>query len=156
MTNAESTLSNPFRPRPEPLSLGLRALLVLLGGILLAMLALAAWLSPNPRGLGTHHQLGLPPCTLRVMAGMRCPSCGMTTSWAYLVRGRIVPAFAANSGGALLGILAITLGPWMLVSGWRGQWWGGFPNEWSFAICSIGIMMVTLFDWGLRIYFGQN
>ena len=137
------------------LGVWLRGGLILGGCSLGLVLLVAVWLSPSLRGLGTHQQLGLPPCSLRVWAGMRCPSCGMTTAWAYMVRGRVVESFHSNCGGALLALLAILLAPWMFLSGVRGTWFGGVPHEWTFAWCAVGIMLVTLVDWGVRIYNGQ-
>ena len=45
----------------------LAVLLLALG--LLAPLGVAAMLRPDGRGFGTHQQLGLPPCTFRVLFG---------------------------------------------------------------------------------------
>ena len=53
---------------------------------LLLPLGAAVRLQPAREGLGTHQQLGLPPCTFRVLFDRPCPSCGMSTSWAHLVR----------------------------------------------------------------------
>ena len=52
---------------------------------------IALWLNPydaegQPRKMETHRQLGLPPCTFYLLTGVPCPSCGMTTSFALLVR----------------------------------------------------------------------
>ena len=35
--------------------------------------------------MGTHQQLGLPPCNFVTLTGYPCPACGMTTSFALLV-----------------------------------------------------------------------
>ncbi|NBO19844.1 MAG: DUF2752 domain-containing protein, partial [Proteobacteria bacterium] len=43
------------------------------------------WLTPDARGLGTHEQLGLPPCGFYLWYGLPCPSCGMTTSWPHFL-----------------------------------------------------------------------
>jgi hypothetical protein len=130
----------------------LRILLIVVGTVPVALLITAACLPPSPAGLGTHQQLGLPACSLRQLAGIRCPSCGMTTSWAHLTRGHVLQAFACNSGGTLLGIASAIGGPWALLSGLRGRWLGGMPNEWWFAGISVAIMVVTLADWGVRLY----
>jgi|GEM_PF-3243744 len=61
------------------------------------VLILAALLKPDPRGYGTHQQLGLPPCITSMMLGVkRCPGCGLTTGFAHLVRGQITSAWASN------------------------------------------------------------
>ena len=131
-----------------------RVLVTLAGCALVTLLVTAACLTPNPRGMGTHRQLGLPSCTIVQWFGIRCPSCGMTTSWAHLVRGHVASAFRANAGGALLAIGAVLCGPWLLVSGLRGRWLIGPPREtWSLAI-GLAIVAVTVMDWTMRLSFG--
>jgi hypothetical protein len=131
-----------------------RAVLALAGSLLLAMLVTAAWLTPSPRGIGTHQQLGLPPCTVVQWFGFRCPSCGMTTSWAYLLRGHVVPALRANAGGALLALSAAACAPWLLVSGLRGRWLIGRPREGLILAVGLLIVVVTLTQWTLRLSLG--
>lgn len=124
------------------------------GGLLLVLLAIAVWLPPSQSGLGTHRQLGLPPCTLLDWYGFRCPSCGMTTAWSRLVRGQIVPALRANAGGALLAVAAIVGGPWLLGSGIRGRWIGGLPRDsWTIAVAVL-ILVTTLTQWIVRLSLG--
>jgi len=48
------------------------------------VLAASAWLTPSPSGVGTHMQLGLPPCGFLVLTGKPCPACGLTTAFAQL------------------------------------------------------------------------
>ena len=63
----------------------------------------AAWsIEPSPRGHGSHVQLGLQPCPSVVLFGRLCPGCGMTTSFAHMVRLGLVPAFRANAFGPLV------------------------------------------------------
>jgi len=73
-----------------------------------AILAVAAWLRPAASGFGTHTQLGLPPCNFLVLTHHPCPSCGLTTCFAWMIRGKIGKAFFANPFGilAFLGTLA--------------------------------------------------
>ena len=54
----------------------------------LAGFGLAGRLSPDPRGYGTHQQLGLPGCTFQMLTQWPCPSCGGTTAFAHFVRGQ--------------------------------------------------------------------
>ncbi len=58
-------------------------------------------LTPSSAGYGTHQQLGLPPCGFLMITGYPCPSCGLTTSWAYLVRGEILNSLKAQPFGTL-------------------------------------------------------
>jgi hypothetical protein len=121
---------------------------------LLGLLAIAAMLEPSPLGHGTHQQLGLPPCTFWVLFGRPCPTCGMTTAWAHLVRGEWVDAGRANLGGALLGLLAIAATPWLLGSAVRGDWLGVSPSGAAAAWIAITILLVTLIDWAFRLLTG--
>jgi hypothetical protein len=68
-----------------------------------------------------------------------------------VMHGQIGGAFQANSGGALLGVLAIVAGPWMLVSGMRGRWWIGSPNEWVVLGIALFVVVTTVCDWAIRI-----
>lgn len=71
---------------------------------------------------GTHQQLGLPPCTFKVLTKLPCPSCGMTTSFALLVRGDLWNALQANAVGVGLAVLGLIFVPWSLVSVFRRRW----------------------------------
>ncbi len=132
--------------------LGQRIALVALASTLLGLLATAETLTPDARGYGTHEQLGLPPCTFSVIFQRPCPACGMTTSWAWLVRGDIRRALAANTGGTLLAVLSLASAPWLLVSALRGRWLGGRPNEWAVAGVAALVCLVTLGQWGWRLW----
>jgi hypothetical protein len=63
----------------------------------LGVLALARLLSPDPRGYGTHLQLGLPACGFLALTGLPCPACGLTTCFAHLARGQLALAVRANA-----------------------------------------------------------
>lgn len=125
--------------------------LVVLSLALSTMLVVAVALRPDPRGHGTHEQLGLPPCTFVAFFGGRCPSCGMTTSWAHLVRGNLRGALEANVGGALLAALAVAAVPWLVATAVRGRWLGFEPGERAALIVLAVIVLVTLIDWLVRI-----
>jgi hypothetical protein len=120
---------------------------------LLVPLAVAAWLRPDPNGFGTHRQLGLPPCTIVWLFGVRCPSCGMTTSWSHAVRGQWLHAIGSNVGGALLAAMAMVAGPWLLVSATRGRWLVGRPGDRTLAVIASAVIVITLFDWVYRLGF---
>ena len=73
-------------------------------------------LEPDPRGFGTHTQLGLRPCAFLTATGRLCPSCGMTTSYAWLARGQIDRSWKANPAGCLYALLSVPLIFWMVSS----------------------------------------
>ena len=127
-----------------------RVLFLGAGALLLALLATAATLEPNPIGWGTHQQLGLPPCTIRAMLDVRCPACGMTTSWSHFVRGHWYRSLQANVGGALLALVATIAAPWVIVSGLRGFCWGGRLTENQVLYLAGTILSIVLLDWLVR------
>ncbi len=135
------------------LSLGARLGCAAAGLLLLALLAVAAGLSPPRTALawGTHRQLGLPECRFQSQWQMRCPSCGMTTAWAHAVRGQIHLALADNVAGALLALAALAAAPWTLLSACQGRW-VLFRWRWSCVLSFTALLwMVNMADWLLRL-----
>ncbi|MFG0275039.1 MAG: DUF2752 domain-containing protein [Phycisphaerales bacterium] len=81
----------------------LAALLTLGSGM---VLAIAAWLQPATDGLGTHTQLGLASCQWISDLDTPCPTCGMTTSFAFAAQGDLTGAFLVQPFGAVLALTA--------------------------------------------------
>jgi hypothetical protein len=149
--NSPSTV---FHPEPHGFPLGQRArlLLSLLSLGLIAGFGVAAMLEPDSRGFGTHRQLGLPPCTVRLLFGIPCPSCGMTTSFAHLMRGQVVEAFRANPAALLLAIGCALLIPWCGLSAFYARTcWTYRPG--FVAIVFFGsVSAVALIQWFVRVF----
>lgn len=145
MTDESNSQTTTLTPRH-------RLAVAALGLALLVPLLVAVSLEPAAEGHGTHQQLGLPPCTFYVVFGWRCPTCGMTTSWAHLVRGQVVRAVEANLGGTLLAALAMIAVPWLLWSAARGRWLGWVPTYTAWAWILASAMSVALVEWGVRFY----
>jgi hypothetical protein len=125
--------------------------LFLLGSLLFGLLGTAALLKPASAGFGTHEQLGLPPCTVKLIFGMRCPACGMTTSWSHLMHGELLESFRANCGGSLMGILAMIGGMGCFVAVFRGC----VPARGRFAEILLMLtcvsLVVALVEWVIRL-----
>jgi hypothetical protein len=68
----------------------------------LSVLVAAAAIEPDPRGYGTHTQLGFPPCGFLLFTGSPCPGCGLTTAFANGIRGHWSLAASANPLGLAL------------------------------------------------------
>lgn len=117
---------------PHPAKVRIWAGLLL--GACLALLMVASRLHPDQRGVGTHEQLGLPPCGLVQFAGIPCPTCGMTTAYSHTVRGQLFAGFSAQPFGFVLAlgtILFAALSAVAVVSGktWRVNWYRISPNR---------------------------
>jgi hypothetical protein len=112
-------------PNPEPHGFPVgwraRALLITWSLVLLGGFVVAYRLEPDPRGFGTHQRLGLPPCTIRAVFGIPCPSCGMTTSFANITKGRWRQAARANVSGLILALVCLVLIPWCWLSAFYGR-----------------------------------
>ena len=72
----------------------------ILAAIALAVLVTAALIHPDPSGMGTHRQLGLPPCGWLASTGYPCPTCGMTTSFSAAANAKPLGALVAQPFGA--------------------------------------------------------
>jgi Protein of unknown function (DUF2752) len=80
-----------------------------------SVIGIARVLTPDPSGVGTHTQLGLPRCGFLAITGLPCPACGLTTAFAHMARAELAAAVSANAFGVLLFVLAlasIPLGVW--------------------------------------------
>jgi hypothetical protein len=121
-----------------------RFVLVLLAVLLVAVFAVAVWLDPYKDGHvwygETHRQLGLPPCSFKVVTGLPCPSCGMTSSFALLMHGDLVNSLRANAAGTVLALLCLAYIPWALACAIRGRRY----LIWSFERASIRLVVVFL------------
>lgn len=63
------------------------------------VLLLARTLTPSATGVGTHIQLGLPPCGFLALFQLPCPACGLTTAFAHLAHGAVAASLAAHPLG---------------------------------------------------------
>jgi hypothetical protein len=74
-----------------------------------ALLLVPLMLTPDSRLVGTHTQLWLPPCFFHYITSIPCPFCGMTTSFALIVRGDLVQAWLANPWGPLFYLILLVM-----------------------------------------------
>lgn len=85
-------------------SRGERVLAGLMAFASLALLLVALMLKPAASGHGTHQQLGLQPCVWASTLGQPCPTCGMTTSFAYAARADFLGSFKTQPLGFVLAL----------------------------------------------------
>ena len=118
--------------------------------ILLFGLLIATYLQPDSRGHGTHQQLGLPPCTFEFLLHFPCPACGMTTSWAYAVRGQWQQSIQVNLGGFVFFLLAAMSVPTLVAAAILGRSpWPGLRLLAPILLASA--LFLALIQWAVRI-----
>ena len=88
---------------------------------LVGVSVLGLWVDPDPRGFGTHEQLGLAPCRTMEWAGIPCPGCGVTTSVSLLWHGDLWASFVNQPFGFLMGILTPLAALGIIVNHFRGH-----------------------------------
>jgi hypothetical protein len=70
----------------------------------LAVLLTAAALPPSPEGVGTHIQMGFQNCQFLKTTGLPCPTCGLSTCFAWFVRGNWLASIYIQPMGFLLAL----------------------------------------------------
>ena len=152
----ETVLLEPICLEPGPMRTSSRWGLVLFAVTLACVLGIACYLKPDERGYGTHEQLGLPPCTFRAITGIPCPSCGMTTSFSYVVRGRLLSAAWTNPGGCLLAMGSVITIPWCLASAAKGRTIGIRSPERAAVIVVLIVLGISLVGWAVRLLLSRG
>jgi len=104
-----------------PRGVGVAYVILMLGCILLV--STGVLLEPDPRGYGTHEQLGLPPCPLPKLVGYPCPACGVTTALARMARFQAVASVLASPFGAVIFVAACGILCYATIEAAIGQWW---------------------------------
>jgi hypothetical protein len=82
------------------------------GAACLTVLILAASIRPSTAGVGSHHQLKMARCGMLERTGIPCPTCGMTTSYAWLVRGNVAASLYVQPMGTFFGLVT-AMGVWV-------------------------------------------
>ena len=148
------------RPRVPPrLAWVVRILLVAMALLFTVVLTLAFTLNPydadgNPRTMATHTQLGLPPCNFVTLTGKPCPACGMTTSFALLMKGDVLNSAKANWVGTGLAATCLLAVPWAVGSAMRGRYFaiGSFEKA---STVGVIVLLVAMFSrWGAVLLTG--
>ncbi|MBN4049436.1 DUF2752 domain-containing protein [bacterium AH-315-N03] len=117
----------------------------------LAVLITAAVLTPSSAGHGTHTQLGLPPCGFLVYTGFPCPGCGLTTSFAHMIRLEVIGAFQANPFGMLLFLCTAAIVPISLLGIVRRLPVIDTLDRLHAEKIAIGLSIVSILVWGVKV-----
>lgn len=126
-------------------------MLCVLGLIVLCGFFISTQLKPDPRGFGTHQQLGLPPCSFKMIFGIPCPSCGGTTSFACFVRGQWLAAVRANAAAFSGALVCAWFVPWSLFSSFQGRLIRVQHPVQTLLWLLLSLSLIALLQWGVRL-----
>jgi hypothetical protein len=135
----------------HPLGWLSRCVLSVAAAGILGILGLARKLEPDPRGFGTHTQLGLPPCSFLRTTGRLCPTCGMTTAFAWFTRGRIDRSWQASPAGCILAMLTVPLLAWLVWSAVANEPVGFSSLSRPLVVLLVGAVVLSVACWLLRL-----
>jgi len=135
----------------QRLGMPTRCLLLVAAAGLGGLLGVAKQLEPDPRGFGTHTQLGLRPCAFAQLTGRLCPTCGMTTSFAWFMRGRVDRSWRANPAGFLLALLTVPLIAWLVSSAVANEPVGFHSLAGPVLSLLAGAVVLSLAFWLIRL-----
>lgn len=112
------------------------------------VLALSVWLKPDSRGIGTHEQLGLPPCGfVQMFEGMPCPSCGFTTTFALAAHARPLEAIKNQPFGFVLFVVTVLAVPVTLFAAVRSVSLFEATERWPWGRVFVGFLLLWLLAW---------
>ncbi len=138
--------------RPAKASLMHRAIALGVAVLALGVLVVAAELTASPTGMGTHEALGLRACAFVDRAGLPCPSCGMTTSFAHFADGNWPVSVYTQPMGFALAVLAgiaVWAGGYAAISG-RPVW--RVMRAVSGMVVVISLLTLAVAGWAWKIW----
>ena len=126
------------------------------GIVIVVVFAVAVWVTPDPRGFGTHQQLGMPPCAFRALVGINCPHCGLTTSFSWFVRGRFQKSIEPNPSRFILPIASVLVLIWSVVVSIRGSFVIIHEPGRFFLLGFAGWVLVSILIWLFKLFSDQK
>jgi len=87
----------------------------------IGLVALSRVLVPDPRGWGTHEQLGFRPCLPLELWRVPCPGCGVTTAVTLALRGEPLESLRVQPMGLVVIATALWAAVWATSHHFRGH-----------------------------------
>ena len=153
MPLAHTSISRDYTPNADRAraAFGRRLIAAVVALACAGVLGLAAWLPASPTGVGTHQALRLPPCGWIAIAGVPCPTCGMTTAFAHAADGHFLASVNAQPLGFLLALgtaIALLVSLHVAVTGSRLGW--AFTRLWG-RYTGWVVAALVVAAWGYKI-----
>jgi hypothetical protein len=145
VAQSDHAVSTPAPPRHG------RLLELAWAGGFATVLLIARLITPDPRGYGTHTRLVPVPCLWHFLTGLPCPSCGLTTAFAWMARGRWREAWCANWLGPPAYLATWALLVWALLAALLGLPGPAKLLQRPRLLCAAAIVMLLV--WAVRLVF---
>ncbi len=114
-------------------------------------ITLARLLEPSPDGVGTHEQIGLPPCPFFHFTGIPCPSCGLTTSFAHAARLHFYSSFIVQPFGLIAFCLVILSTPLSIYLARKGTPWSELIHIRGIKVLIFTLAALFVISWIYKI-----
>ena len=145
-SRADAAAPAARRSREHALVLALAAV------ALLGLIVLGSVLEPDPRGVGTHEQLGMRACMTMDLWNVPCPGCGVTTSVTLASRGRFRDAFANQPFGLATFLIAVLFIGWAAVGHLRGRDLWRDLNAWNGRPWLVVLGVLAAVSWAYKLW----
>jgi hypothetical protein len=124
-----------------------------LGFVGLVLLGTA--IHPDPRGHGTHEQLGMQPCMPMKLWNVPCPGCGVTTSVSLAMHGELWAAIRTQPFGFLVALCGAGFVIWAPIAHLCGRdAWADVTRlhwkRWSVVIAALAVLGWAYKLWRVR------
>jgi Protein of unknown function (DUF2752) len=116
-----------------------------------ALLIVARLLQPSADGVGTHRQLGLPPCLFLHYTGVPCPSCGLTTSVAHATRLHFYESIITQPFGLVVFIFAVLSIPLSIFLIYRRVSWSILKRMRGGKLAIYSMIALFILSWLYKI-----
>lgn len=112
-----------YAPPAKPLRLSPyeRLIALAVAGACAFVIYHAITLTPAPEGYGTHRAMGFLACNMIRATGIPCPTCGMTTSFAWFYRGNLLASAYVQPAGFAAAYFTAMLLPMALYEAATGR-----------------------------------
>jgi hypothetical protein len=117
------------------------------GGSSTVLLLTARLLSPSADGVGTHRQLGLPPCAFLHFTGVPCPGCGLTTSVAHATRLHFYESIITQPFGFVVFISAVLSVPLSICFIYRRVPWAALNRLRGGKLAIYSMIALFILSW---------
>ncbi|HHI80045.1 MAG TPA: DUF2752 domain-containing protein [Planctomycetes bacterium] len=124
---------------------------LLLDAAILYLLIRVGLTHPDARGIGTHEQLGRPPCSWPILYNMPCPTCGVTTATAHLLHLHPIRAFLTQPFGMALALSAVGMVLGSIWFGVRGESLLFRLSRWNWGLVLLGGVVLLLVSWWWKV-----